>query len=112
MARIQFDHVADLLRGLRERGDLVVGVARFGRRSANDAGGEIELASNLRDRAGQFVRRRCGGLDVARGYRALSAHLAVRPELSSSTPAVERIVIAPSATVSQQFLDAVAKWRG
>src|SRR5262249_14240229 len=63
----QLDHVADLLRRLRECRDLVVGGLRLADRGRHYVGRLRQLAADLGDRARQLVGRRGGGLNVGGG---------------------------------------------
>src|SRR5580704_17077150 len=54
----QPDHVADLLRGLREPADLLVGGGRIRDRNPDQRIGLSELLADLADRGGELLGRR------------------------------------------------------
>ena len=58
-------HVVDLLRGLRQPGDVFVGRLRFGGGRLHHVRGAEQLAVDFGDRLGQFIRGACGHLDAA-----------------------------------------------
>ena len=80
----QFHHVADLLRGFGEPGDLRIGRFRLVRRHAHHSGGLVELARDLADRVGELVGRGRGGRHVGRGLvRGVHARWSARCEVWS-----------------------------
>ena len=62
----ELDHVADLLRDVRERRDVVVGGGGVGGRAAHDFVGLRELAADLLDRSRQLLGGGGRGLDIGR----------------------------------------------
>ncbi len=68
----ELHHVADLLRHMRERGDVFIGSAGVGRRGAHHLIGLPELAADLLDRKRKLRRGGGRGFDVGgRGVRAV-----------------------------------------
>ena len=64
----ELDHVADLLRHLRQRGNVVIGGAGIGNGAAHHLVGLHQLAADLLDRDRKFGRRRGRGLDIGRRF--------------------------------------------
>ncbi len=64
----EFDDVADPLRNIGERGDVLIGRCGVGGGAAHDTARLIELAADLLDRHRKLGRRRGGGLDIAGGF--------------------------------------------
>src|SRR4029077_13071869 len=64
----QFDNVADFLRGLRQRGDLMIGALRFADCRAYDLRRLGQLAADFVDRAGQFIGGDSGGFHIRRSF--------------------------------------------